>query len=1202
MDLFTSIWRKKMRRFEPLDFPLDGQRLIEASAGTGKTFSIALLFLRLLLESRIDVDRILVITFTTAATEELRSRIAARLREIADFLDQLAVDAEFEPQETILADLLAGIEDRQEASRRIADALARMDEAAVYTIHGFCQRMLQENAFESGALFELEFLESEKPLRREIIEDFWRQRFYASPLEEVEWAIAEWNDPAGLEKCIGGMLAKPVAEYVPSVTLQELQQAKDRAEESYRSIIDLWRECREDVENILRFDKNLSSSRKDGYGPERVGRILSWLAAKGNQDQMPWLLPKELALLGSSVMRTKLVHKRIFPEHIFFDQFDAFLRIHTDFLRTARIHTLTAACRFISTEMTQRKNANAKIFYDDLLRKLDRALSGREASNLRQRIRSRFAVALIDEFQDTDPVQYRIVRKLFGSGPESSLIMVGDPKQSIYSFRGADIFTYMRARRDTPEQSRFTMETNYRSTEAMVRAVNILFDRHDAFIFAPDIVFRPVKAGGKAEDRPLLIEERNPRPLQAMFIPGSAHSGKTSSGFPKTKAEEIATRWSAYEIARLLSSGAQGKASIGGLSLTGGDVAVLVRTHFEANLMQQALGSLNIPSVYYSQDSVFETDEAAQLYRVLISVLDGADERAFRRALITDLFGYNGTDLHQLLSDDAAREQLFVQWHEYRSRWQNEGLSAMFQMLLARRRVVQRILARPAGERKITNYLHLIELLQEESGRLDGPDSLLRWFGEQMNNPEPEKANQQLRLESDENLVKIITVHKAKGLEFPIVFLPYLWRTRPVAPDGIFTFHHPDSDKAVADLGSGDPGHYRLAERERLAEDLRLLYVAITRAKHMCCFCWGRIKDMDKTPLAWLLHRGGGPDVPPVKSLDERRVLDELSALNRSGHIMDYLEYPSDFKRNFVPPDRVKQILLPRIFTGTIDTGWAVTSYSQLAAKTSTGERQIDFQPEEAKEDRESENCSSVFDFPRGAAAGNCLHGLLEQIDFVNLQEKGLPETVDQHLVKTGIDSKWNPLVCQWLQDIVGTPLSAVTDMRLARVGKMERIVELGFYFSLHDMQIGKINSVLRDYSIPAIDSSLHFTQGLMKGFIDLVFRFDDRFYIADYKSNYLGPTLEDYREDELSAAMISHRYDLQYLIYTVALHRYLETRIKGYRYDSHFGGVYYLFLRGMNQAHGPRYGVFSTRPPESLVDRLDECFGCPEAGDAKTS
>lgn len=1176
-----------MLRFDPLQFPLKGQRLIEASAGTGKTYSIALIFLRLILERKLDVDQILVVTFTRAATEELRFRISSRLREALHFFDK----KETESADEILVKLLSEIPDKHDAATRLSDALARMDEAAVFTIHGFCQRMLQENSFESGSLFDIEFIETEKPLRCQILEDFWRRRFYSASREETKWALSQWNGPDGLGKSLSGVASQPGVACIPVVSPDEVQQNRKQAEHGFRHVCVQWQACGHEIEDLLLNDTSLSKNKKDGYSRERVELVIEWMNSLDGNSTMPWVLPNWLELLSESYMRSKLLKKKQLPEHPFFTVFDSFWTAHSEFLRTIRFDVLREARSFLLSELAQRKNMRAKMYFDDLLTLLEKGLESKSGPALIKRIRNRFAAALIDEFQDTDPVQYRIVNKLFGQGPESALFMIGDPKQSIYSFRGADIFTYIKARRDTPESGRFTMGTNYRSTTPMIMALNEVFKPQDAFIFDKDIVFHPVEAGGKADGKPFLRDGNKPRPLQAMLL--SQVEGCEDAVVTKTKAEEIATLWTAHEIARLLMQGADGNALLGDKNLTGGDVAVLVRTHHEANLMQQALSRLNIASVYYSQDSVFETEEAGQLYLALFALLEPSNEGAVRAALVTDLFGLNGTDLYHQQKNDTEREMMFAELQEYQRYWLSNGLMAMFQRLLAKRNIVQRLLSGPGGERKLTNYLHLVELIQEASLQLEGLDSVIRWYYDQLHNPEPDKASQQLRLENDENLVRIITIHKAKGLEYPVVFLPYLWRTRAVKKDDIFSFHDPDSGQVVADLGTRNLEYYKLAERERLAEDLRLLYVAMTRASHMCCYCWGKVKELNATPLAWLLHRGKNDEAPAVTKMSAAQIQADLDRLNDAGKFVDFVEYPKESGLDIALQKNRNEVAQPKHFKGMIKTDWAITSYSQLTMSHGT-ESVLSVLSEDAMPEKSDEKDLSVFSFPRGPAAGNCLHGILEQVDFTNTDNGELPEIVEDHLVKSGIESQWNPVVCGWVKDIVETEFDE-TGLCLANIGQDDRLVEMGFYFGLKDVSFEQINQTLSDFSISPLDARQDKINGLMKGFIDLVFCHQGRFFIADYKSNYLGADYADYSPLCLQEAMADHRYDLQYLIYTVALHRYLQTRVSDYDYDRHFGGVYYLFLRGMKPDNGPDNGVFFSLPPRELVERLDTGFGCSE-------
>ena len=1178
-----------MQTFDPLAFPLTGQQLIEASAGTGKTYSIALLYLRLILERRLEVDAILVVTFTVSATEELRGRIRTRLREALDVLEGRSVPGD----DPALTRLLAGIEDRRQTATLLIDALTRMDEAAIYTIHGFCQRMLQDHAFESGSPFEAELLENEQPLRQQIIEDFWRRRFYPVSPAEAAWAAKQWGDPAGLLRVLHPLPARAEMAWVPDPAADDPARRRREAEDRFQAVQQAWPRYRAEVADILAHDPCLKRDKNKSYGRERVHLALTGMDTLAAAGEMAWELPDCVSLLAASVMAGLLKGKKILPPLPFFQLFDAFYLAHGVFLRASRVRVLLDAWDFIRSELERRKRDQARMSFDDLLSGLDRALAGSGGGALVRRIRNRFAVALVDEFQDTDPLQYRIFRRIFGLDPAAGLFMIGDPKQAVYSFRGADIFTYIQAKKDTPAAGHHTMSTNYRATGAMVQAVNRLFAGRDSFIFAGDIPFAPVQAGGRADEKPLLLDGAPAPPLTALVLPAAQLAAAGKETIAKDRAEGTAAAWCAAEIARLLAMGRRQAATIGDEPLGARDLAVLVRTHHEAAVMRQALRERDIASVYYSQDSVLATDEARQMQEVLAALLAPGDEPQVCNALVTDLFGLDGRELDQLARHELEWARLLGTMRNYQETWQQRGPNVMFLTLVAERRVVRRLLARPDGERRLTNFLHLAELLQEAAEQQPGMDGLLRWLQDQIANPAPEAASQQLRLESDENLVRIVTIHKAKGLEYPVVFLPFAWNCRPVRRDAVFTFHDPKADfRFTVDLGSENNEYYRLAEQERLAEDLRLLYVAVTRARYCCYWCWGRISGMDNTALAWLLHRRDAKTVPVLKSLGEKRIREDITNLNNAGRLVNCPPWPDSSAAPAAVPATGHDGtgLAVKVFHGSIDREWRITSYSQLASSPGPQPRQAGENLDLADTAPLAEEPLSVFNFPRGPAAGTCLHGLLEQLDFPRAGGGEMRDLVQDSLQRFGFDRLWTPVVCRWLTDILDTRLAPDSDFCLRRLPGDDRLTEMAFYFSLTGLDLDRFNRVLTAFAIRPLEFPAPRLHGLMKGFIDLVFRFQGRFFLADYKSNYLGSGLPAYRPEQLAGAMAEHRYDLQYLIYTVALHRYLGRRLNGYDYDAHCGGAYYLFLRGLDPAAGPASGIYFTRPPRELIEQLDSC------------
>ncbi|MGW8160896.1 MAG: exodeoxyribonuclease V subunit beta, partial [Desulfobulbales bacterium] len=1065
----------------------------------------------------------------------------------------------------------------------------RMDEAAIYTIHSFCQRMLQDHAFESGVPFTLDFIESEQLLRSEIVEDFWRQRFYSASPEETAWALKNWQGPEQLAITLQGFLSRPLAECVPGVSVNQVTQDKERTLEAFHRVKDSWRNCSGEVKEILDTDPCLSHSR-DGYRAEQVEKIMAGMESLVTAKSMPWILPPKVDLLVPAIMAGKLKGRRIIPDHPFFRLFDEFYTSHTEFSRKAKVFTIEEANRYLRSELILRKQVQGKMYFDDLLTRFAGALGASGGPKLVQRIRSRFKVAVVDEFQDTDPLQYRIFYTLFGQKSDPNLFMIGDPKQSIYSFRGADIFAYIRARNDTQPTSCYTMDTNYRSSSAMVRIVNRLFDREASFVYSGEIDFHCVYSSGKADGQPLTIQESVPSPLQVQLLPVEGHSAPNKKTIAKDRAAGAAARWTALEIARLLGMGRRGEAKIGKDSLAGGDLAILVRTHREADLMQNELRRMKIGCVYYSQESVYGTDEARQLLVILTALLDLSVESQVCNALVTDLFGFTASKLHTIRADQKEWSAMIAELEEYHYNWRNSGITAMFYALLIRRKIVGRLLAMSGGERKLTNFLHLLELLQDVSAKYR-LDDLVRWFNHQMHRPSPEASSQQLRLETDENLVKIVTIHKAKGLEFPIVFLPFLWSARQIKNNEVFSFHETGTSRLLVDIGSGKEENYQQAEKERLAEDLRLLYVALTRGRYCCYMVWGRINLMEKSALAWLLHREADKTMPTAAEMEEERIIRDIDILNDGEKLVHFVPLPVGYDEETVETVPPRPSFAARSFSGRIDGGWSISSYSKLAATSAPGSYMVGSTDIPVAPGAPGA-AVSVFTFPKGPVAGNCLHSLLEALDFAILPAVEVHDLIVDRLMKAGIDVLWAPLVYKWIEHIMETRLTKDFDLRLKLLKRQDRLSEMGFYFPLPNLDLSTFNDILESFGFEPVDVSPSSLQGLMKGYIDLIFYAGGRFYIVDYKSNYLGPDYPAYGREPLQEAMREHRYDLQYLIYSVALHRYLGSRMCGYDYSEHFGGVFYLFLRGMHPQHGPESGIWYDYPARELIERLDVCFG----------
>lgn len=1168
---------ERAQRLDPLTLPLQGERLIEASAGTGKTFTIGLLYLRLLLglggraafSRPLPVEEILVVTFTEAATAELRGRIRANIHalRIACVRGYAADD--------MMAALLKEIPDLPRAAAQLLAAERQMDDAGIFTIHGFCQRMLNLNAFESGMLFEQTLIEDEFPLRRQVTADFWRRHCYPLSLPVAKVITQLWQGPEQLLSTLSPWLngEAPVLKHP-----QNLEETfADRHAKIIAQIEALkmaWREAGNLHDLIAQsgVDKRSYSSK---HLPNWLEKLNQWAEAE-TED---YAFPKELERFGQRILLEK-TKKGEPPQHSIFNEIDRFLAEPL----TLRDLVIARALSEIRFATQKEKRLNALLGFDDLLGRLDNALQQPGGEGLAAAIRTRYPVALIDEFQDTDPQQYRIFQTLYVGQPDHALLLIGDPKQAIYAFRGADIFTYMKARNEV--SAHYTLETNWRSSPAMIAGVNSLFSRQkNPFLFS-QIPFIEVKPAGPNAALRFDIDGKAQPALRFWLQP--------NDGVSVSDYQQFMARQCAADICRWLTAGQEGRARLGkGDNLKpveASDITILVRSRGEAAIMREALNGLHIPSVYLSnRDSVFTTPEAREMLWLLQAVLAPEQERVLRSALATSIFGLDALTLDQLSQNERAWDALVDEFVRYRERWLKRGVLPMLRELMMNRQIAENLLASESGERRLTDLLHLGELLQEASSGLDSEHALVRWLAQEVAQPNGQSASQQLRLESDRHLVKIVTIHKSKGLQYPLVWLPFVANYRE-AGQGIY--HDRQTFHTLLDLRD-DAESIELAEQERLAEDLRLLYVALTRSVWHCSvgiapLVKGNRKkegnsDLHHSAIGYLIQYGDAADASQLASLLATLKSDATDIVNAK------TPDTSPWTPGAPPAKSLQSEQVGRL----LRDDWRVTSYSGLQqhGHSVTFDLLPRLDVDAAGEaQRELAGQLTPHTFPRGAAPGTFLHALFEELDFTQpVNESWLSEQLAAH----GLDLAWVPVMQQWLTRVLHTPLNE-TGVSLGQLDAQSRQIELQFYLPIQSLLSAEaLNLLVQRYDpLSAGCPPLNFQQvsGMLKGFIDLVFRWEGKYYLLDYKSNWLGASREDYTQHAMAQAMQSHRYDLQYQLYTLALHRYLRHRLSDYDYHQHFGGVIYLFLRGVDGTPGDN-GIYRTCPDARFVHELDALF-----------
>ncbi|MES9861373.1 MAG: exodeoxyribonuclease V subunit beta [Candidatus Thiodiazotropha sp. LLP2] len=1172
---------------------LEGINLVEASAGTGKTHTLSSLYLRLLLEREIGPDAILVMTYTKAATSELKTRIRQRLIEARQLFQG------GESADPLLLALEQKLTDKPRRVRQLDLALASFDRAAIFTIHGFCQRVLTEFAFESGQSFHTELIPDQAVRLQQIADDFWRRevvRFSPLFLETLQKKIAT---PDQLLFRLKPAIGKPYLKVRSASWPDGIETMESEAQQKLDELRSCWIAGRTTIQKLLSDTKVLNGRvYKSNWVSGWCAKMDTWL--NGNLYSEPF---DKVERFTQQVIDGAVKKDKSPPQHPFFGALENYLPIAeacASAFKQAVVAWQGLLYEYLMEELPRRQAESGEWSYDDLLLQFQVALQNDKSGQLGEMLRKRYRAALVDEFQDTDPIQYEILDRIYHD-TDQPVFLVGDPKQAIYSFRGADIFTYLHAREKAGARLH-TLDTNWRSTPDMVKAINSLFNFSPHPFFDHRIAFQTTEPAERQMDQ---LTEGN-QTTAALHIWRLPEDGTLSIDDLRQKVADT----TAAEIASLLTAGSPRRVRIGKRELLGSDIAILVRTHQQAARIAMALRTKGISSVRSSQQSVYQSQEAEALERILIALLEPHRESAMRAALVTPLFGWRGAEIDNLNFDEKAQGQISRRFFEYHQLWRSSGFIVMFRGLMTEFEVENRMLEYQDGERRLTNIYHLVELLQQQdSAQRPGMEGLVTWFRYQCQSSSQDEERL-LRLESDGDLVKIDTLHHSKGLEYGIVFCPYLWdESGEKVSDIPFLFHDPLANDAPSlELGSDDffQNHVH-RQHETQAENLRLAYVALTRSRFRCYLPWG-LNHGHQSALCWLLHSGGllqeidqlSDWQTALKGLEQQQDNRRLESLAESAkgsiHITPLPEFEVEGQMPLALPPELREA---REAPTGIPKYLQVASFSSLVAGLHEDLPDYDGLYSVDSSLPEFEEKLSVHGFPRGSGPGSCLHAILEDLDFNRPQLQAVELLVEEKLQLFGINSHWRSVVVEWMLALLETPLSD-DGIMLRDVPGTLRLNEMSFYFPVKAFNTNQIRLLAEKSNFsdtPGLVEGLGglnsaSVDGFIKGYIDLIFEVKGRYYLADYKSNWLGTDYPAYHKRALAQAMTEHHYSLQYVLYTLALHRYLRLRISDYNYDRHFGGVFYLFLRGMHPDGDQQLGILHERPPIEFIEGLDELIG----------
>lgn len=1182
-----------MKTPEPLDLetfvPCPGITLIEASAGTGKTYSISNLVARWISEGRFTLSSLLILTFTEAATSELKERIRA---ELIARKDRFGADPRYGDQ-----------------LRRIKGSLAEFDQVSIHTIHGFCSRILKEYPYECGVPPGFEIANDDDESRKSAQLKLFRiiqKGFDAHPLASI-LISGEDRDFNAIEKALPFILKDGSLPHLDeSALLRFFADACTRIHDA----MEIWKRDAAKLREVF-LDKERSPVKLTTYKIPTVGKAFSCFDAWASNRLESFDHAKHpLGLFSRSKLEANIKKNASLPDSSFFDACEACASLPSMANKAVAGFRAHLEQHRIKRQIYER----GQLRYDDLQQLLHKALHDPQ-SPLPAILGRRYAAAFIDEFQDTDDTQFQILSRIFlterdlGTPVESGhpMIFIGDPKQAIYGFRGGDIFTYQAAAKRAIRV--LSLDTNWRSSHQINESVNQLIGS-SARPFGFDwIAGHPIKTSPENANLSIRFHS-NPRISGGLHLKFVTCEGSSNTNPLQECAREIRNLIDLHPTICLKPEHGRN-----GRSLSASDIAVLLPSNKDVAALKRMLDKAGLPSMILGGASVFESDEASDWLTVLTAMHRSPSTRWIRGALGTHLFGYDARSLNDLENQSGEWDPVMARFEQARALWENGNLPDALSMMSLHFGWKQQLVHADQPERRLTNHLHLLDLiLQYHESRHPAPDAMIRWFEDRMCDPDPRSDEEILRLEKQEDAITLLTMHKAKGLEFPVVFIPIQpaenkTRSRKKAP---FVWHDADGCRQIAlfqeDLTTEAEQTFI---RESISEKARTQYVSITRAKLLCRAYLNCNANKTSALENWIQKRPADaePSDSDIHDL-EARLRDGINELEHTTQgairaieswgqapvrqtIMSFAAEPAHTGESTPlleprEPPPIPRIRSFRSFSGMLRGVDRANDHDLILPDDPS------VQPQDVLTPTASTDADDLHTFDKGTAVGNLFHAILERADFSNPSQ--WPALVSEHLETFGYDpSRWTTTFVDLIRKVAGSGLGGMVPAgTIARTDSLFREHEFTFPLNFEPEATRDIGNLLEHipadqmpgnipYHIPFTPETSPTGRSCMRGFIDLWFEHNQRIYLVDWKSNWLGARSEDYDAHSILQAMNTHHYHLQYLVYICALNRLLRIVRPDYDYNNGFGGVAYVFLRGLD-SRNPDASVYCTKPDEAIV------------------
>lgn len=1154
------------KTFDITGIPYNKTSLIEASAGTGKTYNITSIFERLVVEKGIDVKNILVVTFTEPATAELKTRIRKNLKDFCD--NKKEQDKEY---------------------KRAKNALRMFDETNIFTIHGFCRKTLVENAFESRTDFDANITQDVSELYKDIIYDYFRKHFAHASKDTIAFLLKN-------RLMVNNLLELPISKILRpdiKVKINDVKVDIKELQDSIKDIIPYIKKINdilsEDIENIIRIILD-SDVNKRSFGEAITRRRLNTIYELTNKIlEENSLLINLIPLEDSKNFTNEYIKEKMkkdaanIPQHKIFDIFSQVIELFDQFeskCESIKEAILFDLITFLKKSIPYQKREKGIITFDDMIQETFVALS---QMNFRKAISDKYKAVLVDEFQDTDILQYEIFKRLFFEKNKTSF-MIGDPKQSIYKFRGADIFSYLKASRESDMQ--FTLNRNFRSEEGMIQAVNTIFSGENPFYIKELEYIKVSHPGEEKEDEKILVYKGD-HFTNANCEIKIIKSDEDKPFSKKPDASSAINREFFSDITNLLKEVEQGKVLVDGKKLKNSDIAVLVDKNSTCKEIKKRLYEFGINSVVLSNESVLLSNMSFQLLNLLRAIEQHNNPKVIKAALCSDLLlGKKAIDIDQdELSDHIT---LFT---TALSIFKKEGPGKALSFIDSEISFKKRLLLTSEAERNIADFEHLKEIILEDIYQNGMSISKLINQYERMLSDSTGKEQEQ-RIESDENAIRIITVHKSKGLQYRVVFYLSAWDPK-VSVNNTSTAHIDDELKM--DILGNDNDFKEKVKVEEFTENIRKFYVACTRSISRLYMYYPDYKAQgakNNSAINYLfnysfVNNSGEFNVEEKTYTDIETTLYNLNKLSKASKGSIRIIEPKDNKDIFyLEKDKKELSLVKKDFTRQSFEKNVISSFSGLiyGMEHIRMEREIPAERPLKK---------TAFDLPAGPKFGSMVHEIFEDITFQSSNETIREITIDKTR-KYGFDEEW---IVKVLVENVSSVLNAELKssdgiFKLKDISDNDINKELYFMFPVKDLVSKKLLRLREQFvEAPHIFDKIEFERfsGYISGFIDMVFRVGEKYYIIDWKTNHLGYKEEDYKRENLSTAMEYNYYHLQYFLYSEALKRFLELRLEDYSDEKNWGGVFYLFTRGIRI--GSDNGIYYDNLNSELFNSFSNIF-----------